>query len=367
VTFGMARYGYGLLLPDIARDYGLGPAALGAIGTSAYASYLVGVALTGAFAARVGPRRTAVLAGVLACAGMTVAGATRSPAGLLAGILVAGASAGLAFPPFSDAAVEVAPAARGRVLAAISCGTGYGVAVAAPLAVLAGSAWRTTWLCCAAIALAATAWTARVLPRGPARRADGSAPGPATAALAALADRRFARLLVAAVLVGLGSSAFWTFAVERLVDAGALSQTASRLFLGLVGVASILGTASAAIVRRLGARRAYGVATLAEAGGIALLALAPGSLPAAIAAAVLFGSAYNATVAIQVLWSVHLVADRPSLGLAAAMAGNGAGLLAGPLAAGALAGALGLGPVLVAGAGVLVVAGLLGPRERVPA
>ncbi len=43
-AFGMARYGYGLLLPDMQRAYGLDGAALGAIGAGSYAAYLLAVA-----------------------------------------------------------------------------------------------------------------------------------------------------------------------------------------------------------------------------------------------------------------------------------------------------------------------------------
>jgi len=366
VTFGMARYGYGLLLPDIRRDYGLGPGALGAIGTGAYVAYLAAAALTGIFAGRLGPRRTALVAGLLAALGMTVAGLSRSPGALAAGILIGGAGAGFAFPPFADAARAIAPAARGRVLAAINCGTGYGVAVSAPIAIVAGSAWRGAWLAFAALALLATAWAVHVLPRGRLERSgdDGDITAPA-GTWRALRCRRAAPMLAGAVLIGLGSSAYWTFAVEHLVHAGALSEAASRSFLGLVGVASVLATAAGDLVGWLGARRAYVVATLAESAGIALLALAPGSLTAAVASAVLFGAAYNAVVAIQAIWSAHLYAGRPSLGLSAAMSANGLGLLLGPLGAGLLAVPLGLTAVLAAGAVVVAAAGAFAPREAI--
>jgi predicted MFS family arabinose efflux permease len=347
-SFGMARYGYGLLLPDIRRDYGLGPGTLGAIGTAGYVSYLLAAGATGAFAGRAGPRRTAVGAGLLAALGMAIAGLTHSPEGLLVGVLTGGASAGLAFPPFSDAAHELAPRARGRVLAAINCGTGYGVAVAAPIAIAAGSDWHAAWLACAAAALVAAGWASRVLPRAGGARRE---PSP----LRALRDRRARPLLAGGVLIGLGSSAFWTFAVERLTEAGALAPSATRMFLGVVGVASILATLASDLVRRVGARHAFRACAAAEAAGIALLALGPGSLPVALIAAVLFGAAYNAVVAIQALWGAELFA-RPSLGLSAVMAANGLGLLAGPLAAGLLAGAVGLGSVLVAGAAVVLAA-----------
>src|SRR4051795_9131367 len=116
VSFGMARYGYGLLLPDIRRTYGLSSAALGLIGTGAYVSYLAATAATGALAAKAGPRRTAVGAGLLATVGMVVAGVSRSPGTLALGIVIGGASAALAFAPFSDAVGAIEEAERPRVL-----------------------------------------------------------------------------------------------------------------------------------------------------------------------------------------------------------------------------------------------------------
>jgi predicted MFS family arabinose efflux permease len=96
------------------------------------------------------------------------------------------------------------------------------------------------------------------------------------------------------------------------------------------------------LVLRIGAARAYVATTLALAAALALLALAPSSLAAALASAILFGAAYNAAVGIQAIWSTHMFSLRPSLGISAAMSANGLGLMLGPLGAGLLAGRLGL-------------------------
>lgn len=165
--------------------------------------------------------------------------------------------------------------------------------------------------------------------------------------------------------MGLGSSAYWTFAVEHLTRAGVLSPTASRTFLGIVGVASVLATLAADLVRRQGPRRAFVIAVGTEATALALLALVPTSLVAAIASGILFGTAYNAAVAIQAIWSTHVFSERPSLGISAALSANGVGLLVGPPGAGLLAGPLGLGPVLLLGAGLVAAAGLFAPREDI--
>ena len=53
-AFGMARYGYGLLLPDIQHALALGAATMGAVGTLAYVTYLAAAALVSRCVARSG-------------------------------------------------------------------------------------------------------------------------------------------------------------------------------------------------------------------------------------------------------------------------------------------------------------------------
>ena len=165
VSFGMARYGYGLLLPDLRAAYGLSTGALGAIAAGAYLAYLVASLAVGPLVTRLGARRVILLGGGCAAAGMLLAGLSQSPTVLAAGVLVGGASCGLVFPPFLDAVQAlVAPERRARTFAAISSGTGWGVAIAAPVAIVAGSGWRAAWLTFAVLAVLATLWAARVLP-----------------------------------------------------------------------------------------------------------------------------------------------------------------------------------------------------------
>jgi predicted MFS family arabinose efflux permease len=355
VSFGMARYGYGLLLPDIRRGFALGPALLGLIGTGSYAGYLLATALTGRFSARAGARRTAIAGGLLAAAGMAGAGLAPTPAMFAAAIVLAGTSAALCYAPFADAARAIAPDKRPRVLAAINCGTGYGVALAAPVAIVAGTAWRGAWLAFAAIALLATAWAARVLGNPP-RDVHDERPRSSWRM-----SRKAARLVAGGVVLGAGSSAYWTFAVAHVVDSGALTATGSRTFPAVAGVAGVLATGTGDLMRALGAARAYRLLVVLEAAGIALLAVAP--TPAgAFASAILFGAAYNAAVGVQAIWSTELT-DTPSAGLSAVMGANGAGLMLGPVAAGALAAQTGLATVLALGAAVVLSAAALPTRS----
>jgi MFS family permease len=165
VSFGMARYGFGLLAPDIRATFGLGSGALGLLAAASYVAYLATSVTAGVLTERLGPRAIVASGGLCAVIGMVVAGVAQSPPVLFAGLLVAGASAGLVFPPFSDVVARSLPVEkRPRVLAAISSGTGWGVAVAAPVAIAVGTSWRTAWLLFAALAGVATVWALLVLP-----------------------------------------------------------------------------------------------------------------------------------------------------------------------------------------------------------
>src|SRR5829696_6351156 len=323
----------------------LASAGIGVVGASA---------AVGPLAARVGARRVVVLGGCCATSGMLLAGLSGTPLVLALGVLVGGASCGLVFPPFSDAIEAlVAPARRARTLAAVSSGTGYGVAIAVPIALVAGSAWRSAWLAFAVVSLLVTLWAARVLPTAGTRATPHELPRIRRRWLVCPRSRP---LLLGALLIGLGSSVYWTFAVDYLVTEGSLPTSTGRLFLVFVGSASVLGTLAGDLLRHFSPAGAFSALTTMLAGSLGLLAVAPASLGVAALSGVLFGASFSLIVAIQSIWTSRVFAERPSAGLAAVMFMLGLGLLVGPPAAGLLAG------------GLAAIAGVLPPRERlVPA
>jgi predicted MFS family arabinose efflux permease len=289
---------------------------------------------------------------------MLLAGLSGTPLVLALGVLVGGASSGLVFPPFADAVQGlVEPARRARTLAAVSSGTGYGVAIAVPIALVAGSAWRSAWLAFAAVSLLVTLWAARVLPTAGTRPTPRDLP---RISWSWLVCPRSGPLLVGALVIGLAASVYWTFAVDYLVTQGSLPTSTSGLFLALVGAASVLGILAGELLRRVSPAGAFSALT----GSLGLLAAAPASLAAAAISGVLFGASLNLIVAIQSIWSSRVFVQRPSAGLAAVMFMLGLGLLIGPPAAGLLADRLGLGTVLLLAAGLAAIAGVLPPRER---
>jgi predicted MFS family arabinose efflux permease len=314
----------------------------------------------GALSARVGPRRLVVAGGSLAALGMLLVATAGGALTLALGLVVAGASSGLVYPPLADAVQQgVAVPARARAQAIISSGTGWGVLVSVPIALALGPSWRATWIVFAALALGVTLWAARAL-RG-------------VAAASAGVDRLRARwfvcsrsgpLLAGALLVGLGSSVYWTFAVDLVANDGGMGAASARLVLALVGAASLAGAFSSELVERLGARPTIVAGALALASSLALLAAAPGSWLAVAPSAILFGGAYNVLLAVDAIWSARVFSQRPATGLAAVMFLLALGLLAGPAVAGLVATSLGLPAAFLGGAAVVAATALLAPREE---
>lgn len=347
-TYGLARYAYGLFLPDIRQDFGLESGVLGFMAGSSYAAYLLATLAAAYVTSRAGPRLPIALGGLLAAFGMLAIAASSGAWTLFAGVVVAGASPAFALTPMPEAVRRlVARDLRGRVLTLVNSGASYGVILAGTTSLLAGEQWRWAWLAFTGVALAATVWIARLLPAGgPAddivedNGAGGSFARP----------RRFlspasARLFLCAFVASLSTHVYWTFAVDLIAGSGSASDSTGEAFFVLLGVSGLVGGLGGDLIRRFGLRPVLLGATLSLAGSICLLPLASyqwSYAPAVLASGVLFGGAFFVTTGLLVVWSTRVFSERPSSGLGATLFVVGTGQVVGPSLSGVLAGQFGL-------------------------
>jgi predicted MFS family arabinose efflux permease len=355
VTYGLARFAYGLYLPEMRETFDLSPSLLGLIGAGSYVGYCVAVVVSLVYTSRTGPRLMAVAAGVVAVAGMAVVAGSPVAWVLALGILVAGSSTGLVSPPMGEAvARSIRPGLQDRANALINCGTSVGVALSGPAALLLTGQWRLAWTAFALVGLAVLAWNAAVMPReavqdegesgGPdedgAEAGDGSGRTRLSFSylIGARVRQRSLPLFAVAFGVGFASAVYWTFSRDVVVQAGGLGQTGSTLFWTVIGISGLAGGAAGDLVRRFGLTPVLRGGLVSMAASMVLLALASGVLPLAYTSAALFGSTYIILTGVVLVWSVSVFRERPAAGLGAGFLLIAVGQVAGSPVAGALAG-----------------------------
>ena len=339
---GLARFAYGVVLPSLRSELGLGYTAGGLLNAVHLAGYLAGTLLGPALARRIGMARMAraghglVLAGALLCA---LAPADRGSGVLLLGIgrLATGLGAGVAVIAIMVSVMAgVAEASRAAAsvlmwtgMAAAILGCGLGAAW-----LLQPGAWRWAFLAAAGVAL--------VLALGfPAQDSAPAATGAPTAAagftLASVATPRWAWLVSAYACFGMGYIAFATFAGTRLAAARAPISVVTLTWTTL-GLATLCGSAATLWLLGRPALRAWALplAMALAATGCAVSSLAFAS--AALAGAVGVGLGMAAVPAlITAAARARSSATDYARAFSIATAAMGLGQFAGPVLAGALA------------------------------
>lgn len=357
VTYGLARYGFGLYLPQFRAEFGVSGGAAGAIAAGSYLAYCLAALLGRCLVGRDRARAVLWTAGGTAAAGSIVVAAAPSAAVLTAGVLVAGSGAGAATPALVAAVTAtVAPDAEPRAQAVVNSGTGAGVVVGGLLVLVAPDTWRAAWAAFAVLAVLVT-WAAD-------RRTAWASAGPtADAGQAALGA--LLRPLAAAVLAGAGCASAWTFGRDLLTGDGGLSDGVTGLLWCVLGAAGLAGGLSGDLVRHVGLRRAWSGAALVATTAVLLLAVAPGSPVVAGLALAGFGGAFVVLSGVLLAWGAERVPTAAPQAAALLFVGLTVGQAAGALVLGVAADAVGLRTAFGAAAVLLVGAAALAERRPV--
>jgi len=309
-TYGLARYCFGLFLPDIRHEFALSSEVIGLIAGLSYAGYLAATFAGSWLSTVVEPRLPILLGGLAATAGMALIAWSPTPGILAVGVFVAGTSPGLAYPPFSDVIVRHTHAGRQNVVYAwINSGTGFGVAFAGPLALYAGGDWRLAWLVFAALALVITIWNALALPR----RSPHADAGPRRVPLWILLEKSARALFVSAFLFGVVTAVYWTYAVELLTLLTGDPRDAVRFWI-VLGIAGVFGCFAGGLVNRWGLGGMYRLLALLVGMSICTLPLLVATRLGIYLSAACFGAGFIVMTAVFGMWSMRIFRAAPSVG-----------------------------------------------------
>ncbi len=359
-AMGVGRFVYTPILPGMMRATGLSAADAGAIASANFLGYLLG-ALAAAPLARFVARPASLYLALAASAATTAAMALVDGFAAFALIrFLSGLASAFVFVGATTLVLE-ALARRGRAgLHAVHfAGPGAGIAASALLVAAAsamGGDWRAEWLVSGLASALALAVVALLLPReGATVAAPSAAPAPAGGV---------APLVLAYGLVGFGYVITATFLVAIVRESGIVrGETVVWLVFGLAAAVSVAPWS--ALAARLGLERAFALACLAEAVGVAASVLWP-TFAGALLAAVLLGGTFIALTALGLAAARRRVGGDGRRVVAAMTAAFGLGQIVGPFVAGQLREASGdyVAASLAAALALLLAAGvaLLRPR-----
>ncbi|CCB76979.1 MULTISPECIES: MFS transporter [Streptomycetaceae] len=278
------------VLPQFSRSLGVSIATAGQVVTAfALTCGLLSPVLATATAAW-SRRRVLVLAVLLHLAGAVATALVPSYPLVLLAQMVAAAGAGMFVPAASVTAAALVPAERrGRAIAAVTTGLTAATALGAPIGTVLGSAlgWRATMAFIAVLALLALAGVATMVPAVAAPAPDGL-----RRRLAPLADRRVLAVLATTLVAFTAAYIVYTYLAEVFAPAtgGRGARLAALMF--AFGTTGTLGNYGAGtLADRFGARRVVTGAIALLAVSLAVLPLATGDFPAAVAVVVVYAVA----------------------------------------------------------------------------
>ena len=356
---GIGRFVYTPILPLMVEDLGMTKGTAGVLASANFAGYLAG-ALLAATSAVGGSRRRWLLVGLTALTTGAM-GLTSSTAAFLALRFIGGVASALGLV-FASALVLDGLAAAGRSgLSALHfAGVGVGIATSAILSWglgALGGGWRSIWLAGGAISLVAIALVTALIP-------DRAGPAPAPATHGRGADRRLAALVTAYGLFGFGYIITATFLVAIVRDAryGRAFEPVVWLVVGLTAAPSVAFWTW--IARRTGNGRAFALACIAEAIGVAASVMH--TTAAVLLGAALLGGTFMGLTALGLIGARRLSAGDPRSTLAVMTAAFGLGQIVAPAFAGLVHDATGsfMLPSMAAAAGLCLAALLTAGRDR---
>ncbi|PRY67836.1 MFS transporter [Halomonas ventosae] len=312
ISYGLARFAFGLFVPPIRDELGLTPYVIGIIGALPLISFLLATAIAPLITAYLGARNTAMLSGVFGVGGLALISQATDALMLGVGVFACGICTGLMMPALTAAMQAVVKRSmHGRVSSVMNAGTSIGVIVAVPTVLFLAGAWRFAYLSFAVLAAIGVIAAWLFLPSVSRITPGNAAPPPP---ISELPWSRLVRLSLFAFLMGFISSAYWIFAPDLVVTLGGLPSGATGWLWLSVGIAGLGGAVVADLADRNNPPITQALMLMMLAASLALLAASPGQSWLAAFSALVFGLAYMSLTGLYLMTGIRLLPGRLSVG-----------------------------------------------------
>ncbi|RKL64708.1 MFS transporter [Salipaludibacillus neizhouensis] len=312
VTYGFARFSYGLVLPYIRESLDINPSEAGVISSLSYLAYCIAIIMAMLYMQKVGSRMLILIAGITAAMGMGIISMANDSISLGIGIFIAGLSTGLSSPPYADVIKKwVDQNKRSPTNTWINAGTSLGTALTGIMVIFLGTNWRLTYLLFTLIAFIILILNYKVIPK----TKDTNKNRQTQAFHVTKKDVGNAYpLILSSLLLGITCAAYWTFSRDFLLQMENIPEALTQGFWIIIGIAGVLGGFAGYFSSKIGLLSSYRVSVIFLGTSSLLLGLSTSVLPVVISA-IFFGSSYIFMTGVLIIWGINIFKTNSSFGL----------------------------------------------------
>ncbi|GGD54402.1 MFS transporter [Paenibacillus nasutitermitis] len=310
VTYGLARFSYGLMLPYINETMNMDPSTSGLISSLSYIAYCIAIIFAMACSNKFTSKSILVVAGLSSIIGLGIISISPNSVVLGLGIFLAGLSTGLSSPPYANiVSTNVKARVQNQANSWINSGTSIGTAFTGAIAIFMANSWRETYLIFMVIAIFVLIVNFIILPKQQASEKK------VMVGFSKKEWRHSIQLIIASLLIGISCSAYWTFSRDFMLNLDNVSTYLREWFWVIIGLAGLLGGTAGAFIDKFGLMNAYRISVLVLSTSSLLLGIYPDNNVTWFLSPVLFGSSYIFMTGVFIVWGISVFKTNPSFGL----------------------------------------------------